>query len=298
MDDFEVTCHGINELVTGKHGGGFVAIREPRMALITITPEDAVELLKLNTHNRRLSKVTVAKYASDMRSGLWHNMTKDVISIDTLGRLQDGQHRLAAVVESGVSIRTWMLWGANPDDFKVLDQGRIRSSSDALHMEGVTSSNNSAAVARYVLSMKLMPHLVWNGSNNLTKTQVTEFALAHRDLIAEAVGIGTRVRPALIPVSAFGAVAFLALEEAHGTDQFESFIQQCAQGEMLASDSAALALRKWAARRGRISGGDGQQKAVAIVTKAWNAFVRGVPVHKLSWRRDEMPMPTVLPSTY
>lgn len=75
---------------------------------VKVTPEMADELLALNDEkNRRLSRHTVEKYAEDMSSGRWGRTNTNPIGVmvDDNGRivsLLDGQHRLAAVVMSGV----------------------------------------------------------------------------------------------------------------------------------------------------------------------------------------------------
>jgi hypothetical protein len=71
-----------------------------------ITPELASSLLETNSNNRNLSKGTVEAYANDMLAGNWDESVGDAISIDTDGVLRNGQHRLSAIVLSGVSIHS------------------------------------------------------------------------------------------------------------------------------------------------------------------------------------------------
>lgn len=70
-----------------------------------ITPELAAEYLKsINPNNQR--KFTVSKsehYARQMRAGHWYP-THQAIGFDTNGNLIDGQHRLNAVVKTGVTL--------------------------------------------------------------------------------------------------------------------------------------------------------------------------------------------------
>jgi len=74
--------------------------------LVKITPEMAAIMLEKNQTNRRLNPRLVSQYAKDMKNGEWKT-THQGIAINCLGFVVDGQHRLAAIVESGVAI--WLL---------------------------------------------------------------------------------------------------------------------------------------------------------------------------------------------
>lgn len=101
----------------------------------TVTPEKAVEILaKCNRGNRKLRIGTVAKYARMMALGQWR-LSPEAIVISRTGRLLNGQHRLSAVVQSGVSVRFLTIRGPDDDVFSVLDRGAIRTTADALGSE-------------------------------------------------------------------------------------------------------------------------------------------------------------------
>lgn len=72
--------------------------------LVTITPQVASEMICANEGNRKLKESTVKNYASQMARGSWKE-TGDVIRVSETGNLLDGQHRLHAIVRSGVSFR-------------------------------------------------------------------------------------------------------------------------------------------------------------------------------------------------
>lgn len=67
----------------------------------TISPEEAAELPTRNESNRPLSKTVVSGFASAMRRGEW-KLTHQGIALGQDGQVVDGQHRLSAIVESGV----------------------------------------------------------------------------------------------------------------------------------------------------------------------------------------------------
>lgn len=102
---------------------------------VKITPEIAAKMLdSKNPKNRRLSRASVLPLARDMAEGRW---VSDVpIILDRYGNILDGQHRLAAIVESGTSVKMLVIRNATPDTRRVIDQGRKRSPADVLKLEG------------------------------------------------------------------------------------------------------------------------------------------------------------------
>ena len=69
-----------------------------------ITPELAARLLEGNKNNRHLRESVVDAYAQDMLNGHWL-LNNQGIGLGEDGSVIDGQHRLAAVVKSGCSVR-------------------------------------------------------------------------------------------------------------------------------------------------------------------------------------------------
>lgn len=100
-----------------------------RVKLETITPKKAKEWLeKRNTYNRAMRPSWVATLVGYIKAGKW-KMTGDSIKFAKDGTLLDGQHRLAACVESGVAIQSLVVYGLEEDMYAWLDQGKPRTLS-------------------------------------------------------------------------------------------------------------------------------------------------------------------------
>lgn len=82
---------------------------------IVIDTDKAAELLALNTKNfRKVSDAQVSAYAKLMLEGKWDGSIS-TITVDWNNVLQNGQHRLLAILKSGVAIETVLVSNVNPD---------------------------------------------------------------------------------------------------------------------------------------------------------------------------------------
>ncbi len=109
--------------------------------LTDITPAMAKEWLKRNVRNRTVSKDVVTAYARDMVNGEWAE-THQGIAFNDLDELIDGQHRLNAVILSGVTVKMRVTWGLKSQmggklmtTMDAVDRGRTRSVADQLRIQ-------------------------------------------------------------------------------------------------------------------------------------------------------------------
>lgn len=108
-----------------------------------ITPETAEVYLAVNNNIRPLITRDVTAYANVMRRGEWQ-LTHQGIAFNEDGFLVDGQHRLAAIVESGVTVRMIVTRGVKRAD--AMDCGRGRSLAVRTGLP-----NRQAEVANYCM---------------------------------------------------------------------------------------------------------------------------------------------------
>lgn len=145
-----------------------------------ISPEMASNLLETNNNNRKLSQGTVQAYVQDILAGNWDESVGVAISIDENGVLRDGQHRLTAIVESGIGINTWVCRGVSADG--IYDNNRKRSNSDQISImredfDNVYKSTRYISVARAII--------VHNSSGGerraVTPKEIIDFTEKHKE---------------------------------------------------------------------------------------------------------------------
>ena len=163
------------------------------ITVIRVTPKHAARLLSNNTGNRRLDNNRVRRYANEIVKGQWKT-TGDTIKLGRDGRLLDGQHRLAAIVEANTPVTLAVADGIDHDVFDVLDSGKNRTIGDVFNIAGVKSANVTAAVSRMLILFDagLNPN-DGHTSSVVSKSDLLDFALANEDRLAEAVQHGNFV---------------------------------------------------------------------------------------------------------
>jgi hypothetical protein len=115
----------------------------------TITPEQAGRLLESNQHNRSLRQAWVDSLAAMMTRGEWV-LDGATIKISEDGTLLDGQHRLAAIVASGVSLDMVVVRGLSIGAQDTVDVGRGRRLADVLAIEGHTDAHALGAAISFL----------------------------------------------------------------------------------------------------------------------------------------------------
>lgn len=113
-----------------------------------ISPSQAQAYLDaFNTMNRALNQGTVRRYAEDMKSGRWDFNGATIVFSDS-GVLLDGQHRLAACVESGIPLRVLVVSGVSAGSFRTMDTGSVRSFNSTLGIDGEKHSRILAGASK------------------------------------------------------------------------------------------------------------------------------------------------------
>jgi len=112
-----------------------VELREKVDFIAEITPELARWFSENRRQNRNINQSDVDCWVSDMRAGRWRR-THQGIGLDKSGKLADGQHRMAAVSQAGLTIQIQITVGLTEEDIRVLDGGRRRSLPDRFLFDG------------------------------------------------------------------------------------------------------------------------------------------------------------------
>lgn len=160
-----------------------VGKKEPFCAIAYLTPEIAELLLNRNPENRSKRPWHIEEMAEDIDQGRFE-FTGQSIVISRCGLLNDGQNRCEAVALAGKPIELVFVFGVDREARKRMDIGRVRTVGDFLGMDGVSSANNFAAAANYILKITRYGKIPTGLSQRISKAEVTAFAMDMLDELA------------------------------------------------------------------------------------------------------------------
>lgn len=250
--------------------------------VVMVTPELAAEMLSRNTHNRPARRHAVENYAADMTNGDWR-WTGDPIRLAVDGTVLDGQHRLMAVVESGVTLPFLVLSGMPVEAQENIDAGVPRRFQDVLALRGEASAVALAAIVRKVHDWEA-GYRTLNQGGRATHAQLSRTLEAHPELreIQRATNAATqhwRDMPASLVGLAWWLFASIDQEDA------DHFFARLTDGQNISSGDPIYELRKQLALiRENVKGERSQRYMMALTIKAWNAYRRGEKIGLLKFR--------------
>jgi hypothetical protein len=241
-----------------------------------IGPAQAQAYLNCVHMQRPVSKAHVQKLARSMASGHWRE-TAEAIQFDINGHLMNGQHRMHAVIQTGLTFNFLVARGLDPHSYEVMDQGRARTRGETLSTLAFPSANKIAASAVILVRMKYGLDI---DRTNVDNSEIVQFAEPNRDALIWAVNRAKRYT--LLPASTYGAFLFLAYH-ANATKAAE-FADAVLSGANLEPDSPILLLRKKAeihSRSVKKLDLNRTSNLLPFIVHAYNKFARGEKTTRL-----------------
>lgn len=252
-------------------GGAILSIKE-----VEVTPAKAERMLeKANPSNRHTSRVTVDKYAEDMKSGRWV-LTHQGIAIGPSGTILDGHHRLAAIVQSGVSIRTLLVTYASEEAYAqaihAVDKGRGRTTGNVLELTGTVEPGRGVPVAAIIVALE---DLRSNSPRTLSVDQTILLYLQHREAVDWAM--------ATLPKSMFPSPLRAAFAYAYPThkEAIMQFADMVVSGANLSAGSIALKFSRVRSTLCTTGGHSTRRRAMLITLRALLAHIRNEKMERL-----------------
>jgi hypothetical protein len=277
----------------------------------TITPAIALKMMneteRLGFINRSLRKAKVEQFAHAMVTHQWL-VTHQPIAVTDDGAVTDGQHRLAAVILADLDIQMLVMRGADPETFKVVDTGAVRTTGDSLKIAGYTNVNHLAAIVRGYLAYATVMgtnDYFRSTSSRITTADVFSFLEddRHRSIAEGALLECARTANGLarygLKTSLAMALMTCRLRTTDlGASTVEEFYARLQDGASLPADSPILALRRWFMHDNgyaKLSGEARRPVATANTIKALNDYALGKPRSLVIFRPNKEPWPAPLP---
>lgn len=258
---------------------------QPTATMLTgievITPDRAKEILRTNTHNRKLKPYLVTRYAKTMRDGQW-TTSHQGIAFDEDGNLVDGQHRMEAVVLADVAVPFLVTYGIQKRAVRDIDTGSNRTIAD-----GLLLADNMLVDEDVIATVKALYRGISKNHTPLLRHEVLACLQQHQD----AVNFAVQVLPKSFkyvsrgPIRAAVARAFYYEQR----DRLRAFADVLISGMPTApNDGAAILLRNFVVLDPKAKGAGGAGVIYAKAIRAIRAFCAGETLAKLYPAAEEL----------
>lgn len=276
------------------------------LQVVRVTPKLAERWLQNNGKNRNLSMHHAKRLAAQMSLGNW-SLNGQTISFDEQGRLLDGQHRLTAIVLSGISVDMAVATDVTDDRaFQTYDAVQLKRGANqiAQMMSPIKNATKAASAARVIMAWEAASSyydFIAHFSGKKITDPFPEEIAAKTVEIAEEFNfvydsLGSFTRDASIK-SAW--VAILIILKRIDPVMTSQFITKLREGLFTDTKDPVKMLRDRMIREGGSMGPastDRQSVVISIhlTVKAWNAFISGktLPFLRFSPGQNEtIPVP-------
>lgn len=249
---------------------------------VRITPKVAAELLKYNTNNRRIDQAHVKDLADQMTRGLWR-YNGGVIAITKGGVMTNGQHRLLAIIASGVPLTLLVCNDVDEDSYGTEDTHKRRSSGVVL---GRTEENGTTTAYAVSLAERVSSRLTCRKA--VPANEIEDVLHAKYQDIRASVTLSKSLLRNRARVLSFAQMAALhclfARVDAALADKFAGSL---CTGEDLTRNSPIQVLRDKLLRNLTSAHKLNTDYVMAITIKAWNAVRSRRTIHTLRWESVE-----------
>jgi len=213
----------------------FFQRQDPYSVVMDVTPQTAEAwICECNSHNRKLVDAHVERLVREMKAGRWQ-LTHQGIAFSTNRVLLDGQHRLWAVVLSGVTVPMRVFFNEPAESLRTIDAVQARSNDQIITLAG-----GYGEVGRRELAA-LRAMVTGLGSyTRMTAGEEAEILARHREAVefaheilpaARFRGVATAVTRAVL------ARAFYSADPGklrHFADVLQSGVATCEQDQPIA----------------------------------------------------------------
>lgn len=248
----------------------------------TITLSIAEGILSRNTRNRKISATKLNIVKRSLERGEWV-VNGEAIKIASDGTLLDGQHRLTACVETGITFQTLVISGLPAETQTTMDTGKSRTLANVLEIDGYQNSSALASTVAAIIRSER-----W-GNKAALRLGGSAYPVTNGEAMQRLkdepplVELQDQVR-GITAIGLPNKAATLLYYQLSAIDQEDAdyFFEHLITGSNLEKGNPILTLRelllKNKSERNRIND---QSYLGALVIKAWNKYRDGEPAKVL-----------------
>jgi hypothetical protein len=233
---------------------------------VLVTPGLAGEILRRNPDNRNMRQIKIEHFVRDMVNGRWADNGEPII-ISRDGLLNDGQHRLQAVIEANTPQVFVVVFGVSRESRTTVDQGTARGAADYLSMDGVTYAHNAATAAKFIIAYERSDGRNLGERSKLTNAEVVARVKADPCIVEAAAYAHKHLKQYRRLFSHTVMAASYYVLSQIDRDDATAFLDAVATGESIKNGDPAYAVRT-AFLRDKYE----RQPSMEIIFHGWNKF--------------------------
>lgn len=258
-------------------------IGEQKIVSTFVTPDMAIEALSANTNNRKVMPRRVALLVAEIESSRWCE-TGNTIKFSRDGELIDGQHRLHAIVKSGIGLRLNVALGLDPDTKPIVDAIMPRKASENIHIAGYANATTLGSLTRLAIPYFRGDNpFSYRGTRAFAFGEIKEWIEDNSDCHAAATSAISLKQIMPISVAAFCLLVFRRLD-AELSEEWRVKMQTGA-GLIEGSTWHLLRRRLEADRMSRKK--EAPEQTCGVCFLAWNAKRKGRELGVIRYVPDE-----------
>jgi hypothetical protein len=257
---------------------------------VFVTPRLAVNYKEKMGPNRQHMESLSDRFAHDMLNGFWE-ITHQGIAIDESGQTIDSQHRLDAIIKSGVG--QWMLVtsGLSARAQRAIDTGRNRTLAHAMQIEGDSLGTPwLVGVARRMYAGPASRASAAGSKIRLPDSALREFIDEHRAALNFSNEIVDAKRLRTVAFGAVIARAFYSVNHEELRRFVRAVLDDIPAIEMRDGDRSARRIASLTT--GDVGGYCAQAEVYRKVQNALRAYLNNVSLKRLDETKEDLfPLP-------
>lgn len=271
---------------------------------VEVTPKIAAQWLgKLFEGQRGVSRTHVEVLAAEMKAGVWMDTGSQGIVFDYYDRLIDGQHRLLAIIESGVTVTMSVVRGVDPQAYLHMDENtKVRQAS--AYLVGFTRPKVCVTAYRLYLDYDNLQKKALQGQAGrgflafgrrsgikwkADREKVLAWCIRHKAQLEHVVGkVTTKEAKAALPPTSVAAGFYLWLY-LKNPEKADEFFTRLIEGVDFQGRNDPVYLLQRSIMQLKEQSKASMGTAVphfrwgGLLITAWNAFISGEKLDKLTF---------------
>ena len=233
------------ELSRSTNPTGLATMTKPEFKVMQMTPEKAKNILiSKNRNNRNLKANNLKRLVTAIENGEW-KVTNNGLAFDEQGNLIDGQHRLAAIVQTNKTLPILVCSKMDPRIFDCVDTGAARTAGDGIDILGSSHGKYIAAAIKCYHLYNHWPKRAWSSTVTPSSAQIVKIYEEKKDTIEALYSVVAKKHKnyKCFPISVGLTFTMICLDAGWSDLQMWEFWDAVTLGANLQPDSAVLSFR-------------------------------------------------------